>query len=194
MWTPSALLSPDGSHLRRVALVSNWSDDRHYSEARSWFSLGEVCAYGLPMQQVVIVLGQSRDGRRHSHWTKGLLHPANKKLRFRKKTNIAAGFKDTWHQVWREDRDEIATKDWISAMIEDDVLRDICFNVSIPVPEKAARQRILDLAARKLDRLSALKVLPDQNLSTCDWPRVCAFRNNCHSGNEPSGRYGFARI
>ena len=185
MWTSGAYLSPDGGHLRRIVLASSWSDDRHYSECRSWFSLGEICAYGLPMQQVVIVLGQRRNGKRHGYWSKAVLHPMNRKLRFRKKHDVATGFKDSWLPIWREDHDEIETATWLQAMLDDGVLTDCCFSVEIPVPEKAARQSIVDLAARKLEKIQNLDSLPDQNLSTCDWPVACVFRADCHAGREP---------
>ena len=184
-WRPSCFLSPDGTHLRRIVLVSNWNDDRHYAEARSWLSLGEVCAYGLPMQQVVVVLGQTRNGKRHSAWTKGLLHPRNKQLRFRKKHDVSQPFKDSWQPVWREDFDDISTHEWLEAMLQDGVLQDLCFRVDIPVPEKAARQQVLDMAARKLDRLAALEDLPDSQFTGCNWPRPCVFRMPCHAGREP---------
>lgn len=193
-WAPEALLSPDGHNLRRVALVSNWSDDRHYSEVRSWKSLGEVCVYGLPMQQVVCVIGQSRSGKRHSWWTHGLRHPVNKKLKFRKKNQVEQGFKSTWKEVWREDFDDITTDEWLKAMLEDDILKDCCFRVDVPVPEKTARQRIVDLAARKLEAIQSMRGKPDQNLTTCDWPTPCPFRTPCHRNEEPSGRYGFVQI
>jgi len=184
-WKPSCFLSPAGTHLRRIVLVSSWNDERHYSEARSWFSLGQVCAYGLPMQQAVIVLGQNRSGKRHGPWTKGLRHPRNKKLRFRKKNDVSEPFKDTWLPVWREDFDDISTHDWLEAMLQDGVLQDVCFNVDIPVPGKTARQQILDLAARKLERLENLKELPDEQFTGCNWPIPCVFRTPCHGGREP---------
>jgi len=185
LWASSAYLDHSGSHLRRVVLVSNWSDDRHYSECRSWFSLGNVCVYHLPMQLVVIVLGQSREGKRHSAWAKGLLHPVNKKLRFRKKNAVGEPFKSSWEQIWREDHDEITTHDWLQTMLDDGVLTDLCFNVNISVPEKSACQSILDMAARKLEKLEKMKSLPDPQLTGCDWPKPCVFRVPCHAGRSP---------
>jgi hypothetical protein len=184
-WRSGAYLSPDGSHLRRVVLASAWNDDRHYSECRSWFSLGEICAYGLPMQMAVIVLGAHREGKYHGPWAKGLRHPVNKKLRFRKKHAVAEGFKSTWQQVWREDFDEISTHDWLQAMLEDGVLQDACFPVKIEVPDHAARQRIVEMAQRKLEIIEKTKTLPDLQLTGCDWPAPCLFRRPCHAGREP---------
>lgn len=185
LWSSDVFLDASGAHLRRVALVSAWNDDRHYSECRSWFSLGNVCAYGLPMQMAVIVLGQYREGKRYGPWAKGVRHPANKKLRFRKKHAAAEGFKSTWQQIWREDFDEITTHDWLQAMLEDGVLQDVCFTVTIGVPEQPARQRILDLADRKLEKIASMKELPDPQLTGCDWPVACIFRGPCHAGREP---------
>jgi hypothetical protein len=192
LWTSGAYLSPDGSHLRRVVLATSWNDNRHYSEARSWFSLGECAAYDLPMQQATIILGQNRDGKRHSHWTKALLHPVNRKLRFRKKHDVSEGFKSTWLPVWREDHDEITTSMWLQGMLDDGVLSDLCFSVEIPALEKSARQRILDLAASKLEKVQNLDSLPEPQLSTCDWPQKCLFRDDCHAGRFP--RKGVFRL
>ncbi len=193
-WYGDAFLAPDGSKLRRVALTSNWSDDKHYSFARSWYSIGEVCAHNLPMQQATIIIGQMRNGKRHGFWSHGLRHPVSKQLRFRKKNDKAVPFKSTWIEVWREDYDEIHTSDWLSAMHSDGVLADVAFNVDVPVPEPKARQQIMDLAARRLEQLWTEKELPNQQLSTCDFPVPCLFRSNCHRGDPPSGRYGFVKI
>ena len=193
-WHSEAFLSPDGQYLRRVALTTNWNDDKHYSFARSWWSLGEVAVFGLPMQQATIILGQSRGGKRHGAWSHGLRHPVSKQLRFRKRNDKANPFKSTWIEVWREDHDDISTSDWLNAMIGDGVLADVAFNVDIPVPEKAARQRIVDLASRRLDEIWRTTELPLPQLSTCDWPQVCIHRGHCHKGEMPSGKYGFVRV
>lgn len=193
-WRSSAFLSPDGTHLRRVVLASSWSDDRHYAESRSWFSLGEVCVYGLPMQQVVAVIGQSRNGKRHSWWTHGLQHPMNRKLRFRKRNQLDTPFKETWKEVWREDDSDVSTKQWLQSMLDDDVLRDCSFKIDIPVPERMAQQEIVDLAVRKLEAVEKFSAKPAKNLSTCDWPVPCRFRTPCHGNDTPGRKYGFVPI
>lgn len=193
-WEPSCFLSPDGRHLRRIVFTTSWSDDRHYSLCRSWESLGAICHYNLPMQMAVVNLGQHRNGKYYSYWAHGLRHPANKKLRFRKKGDVAVPFKSTWIEVWRENYDEISTRDWLQAMLDDRVLEDCCLNVEIPVPKPEQRQRIVDLARRKLEIIRNTAELPMQNLSTCDWPVPCMFRIPCHALQEPDPVYGFVRI
>jgi hypothetical protein len=146
------------------------------------------------MKEAVIILGANRDGKRHGYWSKGLRHPVNKKLRFRKKTDVSVGFKSTWATIFREDYDDIPTADWLSAMYKDGVLEDSAFSVTVDVPTKEARQHVLDLAARKLDRLMSLKTVPDEQYTGCSWPTKCTFISPCHSGQSPSGRYGFVPI
>jgi hypothetical protein len=184
-WKPSCFLSPDGQYLRRVVCVTAWSDERHYSVCRSWATLGAVCNYSLPMQIAVIILGSHRNGKYYSFWTHGLLHPKNKKLRFRKKNALYEPFKDSWESIWREDHDEINTTAWLEGMLSDGVLADLCFSVKIDVPAKPAKDHLLDLIKRKLEALEKLRKLPDEQMTGCDWPKPCQFRNECHAGREP---------
>ena len=193
-WTSSAFLSPDGNFLRRVVLVSHWSDERKISECRSWFSLGECAHYGLPMQTVVCIIGQMKDGLRRGPWTQGFLHPRNKALRFRKKSRETTEvFNDRWIKIFREDHAEISRERWLQAMLVDDVLPEVMFRVDIPLPESSQRQRVLDLARRKMDRLQSLKRTPEACLSVCDFPVPCQFRRLCHGEQErePSEKTGY---
>src|ERR1700722_2982503 len=193
-WEPSCLLSPDGSYLRRVYFASSWSDDRHYDIWRAWASIGNVCHYSLPMQICVILTGQHRNGRYSSPWTRGIRHPVSKQLRFRKRTDKSTPFKNSWIEVAREDFDEISTQDWLQSMYTDAVLQDYCFTIDLPVPSDLARQRVLDLAQRKLAKIDKMKSIPDENLSSCSWPTKCTYISPCHKDQEPSGRFGFVKV
>lgn len=197
-WKSACLMSPEGDVLRRLLLVSHWNDDRHYSECRSWFTLGEIAAYNLPMQMIVLVIGHERNGRRHSHWTKALRHTIGRtNIRFQRRVgNTSGGFKDSWTEIWREDHDEIDREMWLNAMLKDDVLQKLCFRVDVPVLSPVNRQWILDLADSKLDAMSRDDRKPLLNLSTCDWPVPCQFRKACHSipEKEPSRAMGFVQI
>ncbi len=196
-WTSDCFLSPDGKNLRRIVLVSHWNDERHYSECRSWYSAGEIAHYKLPMQLVVLVIGQSKAGKRSSAWTSGFLHPMNHELRFRKKSRSTSEvFNSKWEKIWREDHGEITRETWLNSMLKDDVLPEVCFKLDIPVPEEKHCQRIRDIAARKLDTLYAMKERPEANLSSCDWPVPCQFRKLCHTlpEREPSTKNGYVEL
>jgi len=193
-WNPSCFISPDGQHLRRIVCVSNWSEERQNSITRSWATLGPVSFYNLPMQIGVVITGNRRDGKYHSFWSHALQHPQNKKLRFRKKTDIARPFKESWLECWRSDHDEISTKNWLDAMIEDDVLRDVFFKVDMPRMEEISRRRVMDVAKRKLERIRNTKTLPDEQYSGCSFPVRCQFLGCCNRGELPNGRYGFVPV
>ncbi len=193
-WDSGAYLDPTETHLRRLTFVSDWSDNRHYSVCRDWSNLGTACAYERDLQLVAVIVGQFKDGRYRSPWTQGLRHPKNRGIRFRKKNQIESGFKDSWTKVWREDSGDIPTQMWLEMMASDGVLQSLLVRVDIPCPEPAARQRILDLAKLKLDRLEETKGLPERNLSSCSWPVPCPFVKVCDNDDKPSGRYGFVKI
>lgn len=194
-WEPSCFQV--GGLLRRVLLVSSWSDSRHYGEIRSWHSIGQVAMYELPMQQVVIVLGQTRDGLKRGPWTKCFQHPSNKQIRFRKKSRSTSEvFKSTWQEIYRVDHAEISNHDWLQAMYADDVLQEVCFNVDIPVPPEDHLHRIRDMAERKLERLYSLTETPEANLSSCHFPTPCGFLDCCWNlpGKPPSAKTGFVPV
>lgn len=193
-WNPSCFISPDGQYLRRIVTVSSWSNDRHDSICRSWATLGPIAFYNLPMQIATVILGNRREGRYHSFWSHALQHPQNKKLRFRKKQDIGQPFKSSWLECWRQDHDEIPTKEWLDAMIGDDVLRDLFFKVDMPKMEEVSRQRVMDVARRKIERIQNTKTLPDEQYASCSWPVRCQFLGNCSRGDSPSGRNGFIPV
>jgi len=193
-WNPDCYLSPDGSHLRRIVLVSHWSDDRKVSECQNWYTQGEVAAYDLPMQLVVFIIGQQRNGKRLSPWCSGFLHPKNHQLRFRKKSRATTEvFNDKWDKIQREDHAEISRETWLEGMLQDDVLPEVCFRIDIPVLEKIHRQKVLDLARRQLDRMDSIRETPDLQLSGCRWPAPCQFLRCCHgtTEREPSEKSGY---
>lgn len=190
-WGPYCLLR--GQELVRIALVDHWSDDREASEARSWWTLGEMAAFKMPMTIEVLLLGSSVNGRRHSAWSKGLLHPRNRQLRFKKRFQKGQAFADSWLPVWREDHDEISREDWLKAMQEDDVFADLARRVHI---EPLSAERVLDLRGmieRKTEKLYKINAVPDPNYSACDWPRPCAMRQVCFAAKpttpEATGAY-----
>jgi hypothetical protein len=178
-WEASCLAQGKEGRLVRVVLVDHWGEDRLLAEARNWYTVGEVAVYDVPMDVHVIALGASRGGKRYSAWSKGLLHPRNRKVRFKKQANKAEGFKDSWIPVWREEHDQIDRRDWLKGMEDDDVIRDLTTKFSVQPLSPFRRMEALDTIRRKADVLAQLSKLPDPSYSACDWPRPCPFRSVC---------------
>jgi hypothetical protein len=184
LWEPDCFMGPNQS-LRRVVLVDRWTDDRAIAESFDWRTM-EAAIYGMPMTLVVVVLGASRDGRRHGPLAKGWLHPVSQQLRFRKRDG--AGFDGDWKPIFREnfkgDREE-----WLEQLTEDMVLGDhlVLFEASVP-----DRTMVVELANSKLTRLRGTAVLPDPQLSQCFDPiHRCQFSSCCPYFRMPSDDNGF---
>lgn len=190
-WESSAFLDASGTRLRRLVIVDRWSDERARAESHSWRSIGECVAYDLPMTQTVIVIGQHRDGRRHSPWSKAWLHPVNSALRMRKRSGEEFGGK--WKPVWREEL-EFSREKWIDAMTDDGILGDVAFEVEVLVPDGAAKSKIGWLIEKKMAEIRETLTLPDPRPSVCDWPSPCQFRDSCWNFTLPSERNGFIKI
>jgi hypothetical protein len=178
-WQSRCYMSPGGAELRRVILVRDWDDYRLAAEYHSWRTLGEMVAYELPMTFYVMVLGQSKNDKRYSAWTQGLMHPRNMGLRFRKRDKHQKEFVDSWQKVWREDRAEITREKWLESMAKDGVLKELAFTreIQLPAPEKLKEIRA-DLKAQERE-FGRIKGTPPRRYGVCDWPIPCQFNHNC---------------
>jgi hypothetical protein len=178
-WAPSSLYSEKSDALVRIVLVDHFSEDRILGESRSWYTLGDIAVYNLPMIIWLVSLGASRAGKRHSAWAKGLMHPKNGKLRFKPRQNVSQGFKETWVKIWREDYASISQLTWLNAMAEDGVINDLTKEIRVDVLEEEKREEIQKLIGRKASEIQHFKTLPDPKFSACDYPRPCPFRSVC---------------
>jgi hypothetical protein len=143
---------------------------------------------------IVCVIGQQRNGKRISPWVKGFLHPQNKQLRFRKKERAQSEvFNDRWVQIFREDHAEITRETWLASMLKDDVLPEVCFRIDLPTLPELQRNKLRDMAEKKIQTIHSLTETPEQNLSSCEWPVPCVFKRCCWSNpeREPSEKTGY---
>lgn len=186
-WIPSSFLDPSERYLRRVVLVSRWDAYRMTEEEHSWRTL-EAAIYGVPMDLLVVVLGQERNGKRHGALTKGWQHPVAKNLRFRKRDGT--GFDANWEPIFRE-QSNFSRQDWLDALVEDGLLPEVVLihPATLPAIDISA------LAEAKLERIHATMYPSEPQLSSCfDRVHPCPFRSACPRGLEPSEQLGFLRI
>ena len=185
-WQPSAFLSASEGHLRRLVLCGRWDAYRQTEAEYDWRTL-EGAIYGVPMDLVVVVLGQERNGRRHGPIVKGWTHPVSKQLRFRKRDGT--GFDGAWEPVFREQSD-FTREEWLDALVEDGLLPEC---VLVHQVENIGRGiDVHGLAQAKLSRIQTTRTPPDPQLSRCfDRFHPCPFRSCCPRGLEPSEDLGF---
>lgn len=185
-WSSACYVTSDG-HVRRVALVDSWSDNRRQQEINGWRTVGEVCALGRTVLLTAVTIGNSRDKRRHSAWTRCYRHPRNKTFRFQRKTS-EEDFSKTWSPVWREDSG-IKTDEWLTQMRADGAIADLVHTVEIPVPK--GREAYLEEMKRLAGEMEGLPEVPPMRLSGCYGFSPCPFLGVCPEAN-PEKR-GFAR-
>jgi hypothetical protein len=184
-WEPASFLSQSEGHLRRLVLCGRWDAYRMIQEEHDWRTL-EGAIYGVPVDLVVVVLGQERDGRRHGPLSCGWRHPVSKTLRFKKRGGDDFG--SSWERVWRE-QDHATREEWLDALVQDGLLPEC---VLIHPVEVQNRDAILHLAEAKLSRIQQTKTAPEPQLSRCfDRFHLCPYRSCCPRGLEPSPELGF---
>lgn len=188
-WTPGSFLDPMETHLRRVVLVGRWDVYRQVQEEHDWRTM-EAAIYRVPMDLVVVVLGQQRDGRRHGPLSRGYMHPVAKNLRFRKRDG--GGFDGAWEPVFRE-KARFSKEEWLDAMVDDGVLQDVVMIHTVPVPDNA--EQLCNIAMRKLERIKNTEKISEPQISQCfSRTHPCIFRGCCPSGSLPSMDNGFIKI
>jgi hypothetical protein len=188
-WESSAYLNASGTALRQFRTVDRWDESRRIALEHSWQISGECSAYRLPMTLLIAVIGQRREARWHSPWTKGYQHPVSFGLRFRKRDGEEFG--PTWDRTWRDKYDG-TREEWLGSLTEDGLLPEVLLVHEIPVPAHA--ERIRELAERKLARVRETRELPDPQLASCDGISPCQFRTECPNWRMPSERGGFLRL
>jgi len=182
----SALFRAENGALHRIELISHFDDDRLRACAHSWRVIGELAALRQPITLTMVVIGAQRGGRRHSPWSKGLLHPVNKALRFAPRNYKKNGFSESWTQVWREQKGEISTETWLEQMRKDEVLKDLI--ISRAVAYKPADHRMLSARAEMIairEKMKSASEAAPMRRSSCDEWGGCPFQPVCYS---PTGQ------
>jgi len=191
-WVSSAFLAASNVRLEAVLLVDRWNEDRKWSVLHSWRVLGECAFYEQPMTLTVVLVGQRREGKHSSPWSKGWLHPRSRTLRIRKRTG--EGFGGEWKPVWREEADHLSRDLWLDTMREDGVMPDVVFDIDVPAPCPEYAAKVRHLAEKKVTALHSTVEKPDPNISVCSWPTKCPFLDCCWEFHEPSEASGFITI
>lgn len=187
-WNVESYLVDGGMRLMRFVLVDHWDDDRQLAELHSWRSIGDICVTGLPMSLRVLVIGQSRQGRRFGNWTRAKQHPYNKSIRFKRKQAKDEDLVGEWRTVWRENT-QVTADHWIEQMARDQVLRESAFEVRVKVPDKLQRERVLEDISRIAAEMDKAKQQAERfpmTRSACDDAirGACRYQSVCYAPME----------
>jgi len=180
----SSLFETESGTRHRIELVSHFDDDRLRSAAHSWRVIGELVALEAPLTLTAVVIGPQRGGRRHSEWSKGLMHPQNRALRFAPRQHKAAGLTAGWTKVWRE-QESVPTARWLAQMRQDAVLDQLIVSREIMYRETDARMVAAkrEMAILAAEMQEAAKQYHPMRRSSCDEFGGCPFQAICYSPN-----------
>jgi hypothetical protein len=174
-YQPESYLMPDG-RLRRVVLCAWFDDARKLKEAHGWRTVGDIAATGRPMLLNALTIGNSRQGMRHSPWTRGFLHPTNKTLRIQRVAQREKEpFSDSWKKVWRE-RTDFGIPEWLKVMQQDNAFEGNVNSFAVPVSENREL-----LEREMLERIKEMATAKDRmRRSGCFGLSPCGFAKVCH--------------
>lgn len=172
--------------LHRWITVDKWDQDRAISEAHSWQVAGDVAVGGCPMTLHIIEIGQMRNGRRESPWSRTYKHPviANR-YQFKKKSGRELG--GEWTKLYFADSPDSDAKVWVDLMVRDGVIEELIKHCDIKQPSKENSNRTLvDIRqmAQKAQEISGsdLATIPMYR-TACDGIVTCVHQLACYTDN-----------
>lgn len=175
-------LSPvdDSDTFHRWIFVDSWDDERFTSELHSWYTFGDIAAAQSPMQLHVIEIGQRRNGRMVSPWSRAHIHPI-----------IAGRFRFTdvkgkeWKPMFFADN-RISSEEWVGQMEREGITESLIHHVSIAQPKQ---KHVEDFKRQVLRELSEMQIVNEtvsddmelpMSRGSCDFPRPCPFLEVCY--------------
>ncbi len=186
-WESGIFQSEDGS-LHRICLADHFDDDRLRAEAHSWLTVGELAMLRRPITLHAVIIGPHRQGRRHSAWTKGLLHPMSHQLKFARRANSDGRsskmpLSGAWEDIWREDS-AISTQNWMNIMKADAVYNQLIMSREIKFNGTDRRIRTAAQDIRRIiERMPTAKPSYMMHRTSCDemGRGACPYQRTCYS-------------
>ncbi len=178
-WTPGAFVDETGS-LHRWATVERLSDDALARELHSWEVVGDMAMLDAPMTLHLVETGVTRNGRRHSPWTRAYQHPM---IAGRIKFQAKGGKKlqGNWQSLWFADAHE-TPESWVDRMAEDglDLIHHLDVKqLDVAHRDEVRRQIATEAAAMEALRSTEWRIVPMRR-AACDFPVTCPWQFKCY--------------
>jgi hypothetical protein len=190
-WLPLSHLSEGMLH--RWVTIDHWFDQDLSRELHSWRTLGDVATTRLPMTIHVIEIGQARNGRRHSSWTRGWHHPGLASLPLRFKRKDGKSFQG-WKPVYLSES-RIDPSAWVEQAWKEGALGEVMHNIVVNVPSEGQCAKVLSdilvesLAMRETEG-DSWQMQPMSRNACDDWV-PCPFQTVCYGDAVDVASLGF---
>jgi len=173
----------DAGTLHRWVTVESWDVDTISRELHSWRTFGDLVMSGCPMVLHAIVLGQNRNGRFLSPWTRTYVHPAMPALRWR----WTKPDDTTWKPVQRLDQSRLDVSEWIDKAWEQGAIQPLLQDQQVDLPaESVCRDTRYQIIREASDMLKLVEerrpyLAEPMSRGACDLYSPCHFQSVCYS-------------
>lgn len=188
-WKPLAW-ADDSGQLHRLVTVSSWGQAEGTRQAHGWFVSGDMAALGVPMTLHAIVIGDVREGRRVSPWTRAwkCKTAPNIPYRFKKSKNSDA----EWTPYYAADFPVVGKfyTQWVERMHKEGIVEEVIRHAIMKQLDDAAcvklRTEIVSEAERmEVDGWNGWEAMP-MSRGACDGVVPCPLQQVCYGGGDPS--------
>jgi hypothetical protein len=134
-WQPLAWADESGQ-LHRWVIIDRWDEDAKWRDIHSWRTIGDIVVCEAPMMLHIVEIGQMRNERRQSSWTRAWRHPkiANfNKMHFRSKDGTPL---IDWKPIYLADDIHADHDAWVDQMAEEGETGRLIHYVTVNVPNR----------------------------------------------------------
>jgi hypothetical protein len=173
----------DSGTLHRWVTVESWDDETLSREIHSWRTFGDLVMSGCPLILHIIVIGQHKNARFQSPWTRTYVHPAIPTLKWRwtKPEDTA------WKPVQLADQHRLDTSEWIDEAWKQGAIQPLLQNQQVDLPSDLVirdtkyqiTREASDMEKLTLERRSYLA--EPMSRGACDLYVPCAYQTVCYS-------------
>jgi hypothetical protein len=191
-WKVSSL-ADDSTVLHRWLACDRWDQDELSRQAHGWWVFGDMAATRRSMMLHIVEIGQIRNGRRDSCWTRGFRHrfAPNLPLKFKKPTDAKQG--DYLSEYLADSRTRDAEK-WIDTLIAEGLVQkhihhvtlecpsdEVCADTVVQMLKLAEEMRSLEVSSRAGELWSSVPM----SRSACDGMVPCQWQGVCYQYPPP---------
>jgi len=173
----------DTGTLHRWVTCESWDEDTLSRELHSWRTFGDLVMSGCPMVLHAIVLGQNRNGRFLSPWTRTYVHPAMPSLRWR----WTKPEDTSWKPLQLVEQSRMDVSEWVDAAWSQGAIQPLMVDQQVELPTESVVRDTKYQIAREASEMAQLieerraYTMEPMSRGACDLYSPCHFQSVCHS-------------
>jgi len=171
----------DSGQLHRFLTVDALDDDALSREMHSWRTFGDLVMGQVPLILHVIILGQFRNSRHASPWTRAYRHPSMSSLRWQ----FVKPEDTSWKPLYLADQHQVDAEEWVEMGWSQGAIQPLIQSLLVEQPDESVRR---DTLSQIVMEASRMRDLVNQDWSgqpmsrgQCDLFVPCPMQSICYS-------------